>query len=61
MNADLANQTFGFDGWNSSVRELKTEFCDEKSGKWYVGVSALIRVELKNGCYREVWGGAGLA
>eukprot|EP00941_MAST-03F_sp_MAST-3F-sp1_P004029 g4029.t1 len=51
---DLANQTFGFCGWGSSIIELQTDFCDQlKKGKWSAGVTAIVRVELKDGCFHE--------
>ncbi|KAL7273262.1 DNA repair protein rad52 [Rhizina undulata] len=50
----IANEIFGFDGWNSTVRDLRVDFCDEKANKkWSVGLSATVRVTLKNGAHRE--------
>lgn len=51
----LANNTFGFDGWNSSVKQLTTDFCEVNAqGKYSVGVTAIVRIELKNGAFHEV-------
>ena len=50
----LANSTFGFDGWSSCVKSLTTDFCIQtQKGSFNVGVTAIIRVELKDGTYRE--------
>jgi len=52
----LANDIFGFDGWRSQIVNSKIEFAREKqkhSDRWLIGVSAIVRVELKNGSYHE--------
>ena len=67
---ELANNTFGFSGWSSSVLDLTVDFvsstnpcsirdampavqCEERNGRWHCGLSAIVRVTLKNGCYHE--------
>ncbi|RUS82096.1 hypothetical protein EGW08_010141 [Elysia chlorotica] len=50
---NLANETFGFNGWSHSVTQQTVDFVDFINGKFYVGVSALVRVQLKNGAFHE--------
>lgn len=52
----LANDIFGFDGWRSQIVSSEVEYTKEKqkhSDRWLVGVSVIVRVELKNGSYHE--------
>lgn len=49
----LANEVFGFNGWSHSVTQQTIDCLDEIEGKFYVGVSATVRVELKDGVYHE--------
>ncbi|EDQ88033.1 uncharacterized protein MONBRDRAFT_26771 [Monosiga brevicollis MX1] len=49
-----ANALFGFDGWAMEVRALTKDFLSMRSsGRIDAGYSAIIRVTLKNGCFRE--------
>lgn len=52
---NLANEVFGFNGWSSSVVSLTTDFIDfvEASGKYNVGVTAIVRVTLRDGTFHE--------
>ncbi|KAL5482331.1 CDC36 [Sanghuangporus weigelae] len=52
---NLANEVFGFNGWSSSIVNLNTDFIDynEETKKFNVGVSAVIRVSLRDGVYHE--------
>ncbi|XP_784279.4 DNA repair and recombination protein rhm52 isoform X2 [Strongylocentrotus purpuratus] len=50
---NLANETFGFNGWSHSITNQTIDFVDHVGGRFYVGVSAIIRVELKDGVYHE--------
>ncbi|GFN88846.1 DNA repair protein rad52 homolog [Plakobranchus ocellatus] len=50
---NLANETFGFNGWSHSVTQQTVDFVDFINGKFYVGVSALVRVQIKNGAFHE--------
>ncbi|ELT95612.1 hypothetical protein CAPTEDRAFT_161777 [Capitella teleta] len=49
----LANEFFGFNGWSHSVTNQTVDFVDHHNGKYYVGVSAFVRVQLKDGVYHE--------
>lgn len=51
---NLANDTFGFNGWSSEIRSLTVDYCDELAGgRLSVGVSCTVRVTLKDGSYHE--------
>ena len=51
---NLANEVFGFNGWSSSLVNVTTDFVDRsESGRYNVGVTAIIRVTLREGVYHE--------
>ena len=52
---NLANEVFGFNGWSSRIVNLTTDFLDynEETRKYNVGVTAIIRVTLRDGVYHE--------
>jgi DNA repair and recombination protein RAD52 len=52
---NLANEVFGFNGWSSSVVNLTTDYVDyiEESKKFNVGVTAIVRVTLRDGVFHE--------
>lgn len=52
---NLANEVFGFNGWSSSVVNLSTDFMDrlDESNRYNVGVSAIVRVTLRDGVFHE--------
>lgn len=51
---NLANEIFGFNGWNFSVGEFCTDYCDvSDSRRVNLGLSVVVRVTLKDGSYRE--------
>ncbi|KAH9931027.1 recombination protein Rad52 [Amylocystis lapponica] len=52
---NLANEVFGFNGWSSSVVSLTTDFIDqnEESKRFTVGVTAIIRITLRDGVFHE--------
>ncbi|EJC98404.1 Rad52/22 double-strand break repair protein [Fomitiporia mediterranea MF3/22] len=52
---NLANEVFGFNGWSSSIVNLNTDFMDynEETRRWSVGVSAVIKVTLRDGVFHE--------
>ena len=52
---NLANEVFGFNGWSSSVVSIATDFADysEESRRFNVGVTAIVRVTLRDGAYHE--------
>jgi len=49
----LANEIFGFNGWSHSVSQQTIDFVDHSQGKFYVGVSAFVKVQLKDGVFHE--------
>ncbi|KFV16495.1 DNA repair protein RAD52 [Tauraco erythrolophus] len=49
----LANEMFGFNGWAHSVTQQNVDFVDLNNGRFYVGVCAFVRVQLKDGSYHE--------
>ncbi|KXN84391.1 DNA repair and recombination protein rhm52 [Leucoagaricus sp. SymC.cos] len=51
---NLANEVFGFNGWSSNLVNLTTDFVDRsESGRYNVGVTAVVRVTLREGVYHE--------
>ncbi|KAH8103106.1 RAD52 DNA repair protein [Cristinia sonorae] len=52
---NLANEVFGFNGWSSSVVNLTTDFVDfsEETKRYNVGVTAIVRVTLRDGVFHE--------
>ena len=52
---NLANEVFGFNGWSSSVVSITIDFVDflEDSKRYNVGVSAIVRVVLRDGVFHE--------
>ncbi|KAF8635374.1 hypothetical protein AX15_000379 [Amanita polypyramis BW_CC] len=52
---NLANEVFGFNGWSSNVVNMTTDFVDynEESRRFSVGVTAIVRVTLRDGVYHE--------
>lgn len=50
---NLANAMFGFNGWSHSVSQQNIDFVDFVDGKYNVGVSCFVKVELKDGAYHE--------
>ncbi|XP_069345709.1 DNA repair protein RAD52 homolog isoform X1 [Eulemur rufifrons] len=49
----LANEMFGYNGWAHSVTQQNVDFVDLNNGRFYVGVCAFVRVQLKDGSYHE--------
>ncbi|XP_077983173.1 uncharacterized protein LOC144437981 [Glandiceps talaboti] len=49
----LANETFGFNGWSHSITHQNIDFVDQVGPKYYVGVSAVVKVQLKDGVHHE--------
>jgi len=51
----LANEVFGYNGWCSAVTKIDTDFVDmdPESRRYNIGVSALVKVTLKDGTYHE--------
>ncbi|KAI9067878.1 hypothetical protein FKP32DRAFT_1562891 [Trametes sanguinea] len=52
---NLANEVFGFNGWSSNVVSITTDFVDysEESRRYNVGVTAIVRVTLRDGAFHE--------
>ncbi|KAH9504844.1 DNA repair protein rad52 [Bulinus truncatus] len=50
---NLANEMFGFNGWSHGVSQQTIDFVDHVNGKYFVGVSALVKVQLKDGVFHE--------
>lgn len=52
---NLANEVFGFNGWSSNIVNLTTDFIDhnEESRRFTVGVTAIVRVTLRDGVFHE--------
>ncbi|KAF8962538.1 Rad52/22 double-strand break repair protein, partial [Flammula alnicola] len=52
---NLANEVFGFNGWSSSIVNLTTDFADysEETRRYSVGVTAVMRVTLRDGVFHE--------
>jgi DNA repair and recombination protein RAD52 len=49
----LANEIFGYNGWSHEVTRQTIDFIDHCQGKFFVGVSAHVRVQLKDGVFHE--------
>lgn len=51
----LANEIFGFNGWNFSLGEFVTDYCDvsERTGRVSLGLSVVARITLRDGAFRE--------
>ncbi|XP_018431957.1 PREDICTED: DNA repair protein RAD52 homolog [Nanorana parkeri] len=49
----LANEMFGYNGWSHSISQQNVDFVDLSNGKFYVGVCAFVKVQLKDGSYHE--------
>ncbi|XP_071810141.1 uncharacterized protein [Asterias amurensis] len=49
----LANEMFGFNGWSHSVTHQNIDFVDQAGSKYFVGVSAFVKVQLKDGVFHE--------
>ena len=52
---NVANEVFGFNGWSSSVVNLTTDYmdCNEQNQRYNVGVTAIVRVTLRDGVFHE--------
>nr|CCA14659.1 Rad52/22 domaincontaining protein putative [Albugo laibachii Nc14] len=50
---ELANHTFGFNGWSCHLVECKEEYREKKQEKWSIAFSSLVRIELKDGTSHE--------
>ncbi|XP_039988858.1 DNA repair protein RAD52 homolog isoform X2 [Xiphias gladius] len=44
---------FGYNGWSHCISQQNVDFVDLVNGKFYVGVSAFVKVQLKDGSFHE--------
>jgi DNA repair and recombination protein RAD52 len=51
----LANEVFGYNGWCSNVTRIETDFLDmdPESRRYSTGVTALVKITLKDGTFHE--------
>lgn len=54
---NFANYIFDYNGWSSSIKEFTVDFIDNRDGRWFCGLSCIIRVSLKDGTFHEVRNG----
>ncbi|ODV87805.1 hypothetical protein CANARDRAFT_26010 [[Candida] arabinofermentans NRRL YB-2248] len=50
---NLANDIFGPNGWSTEVRGFQVDYIDERNGAISLGISATVRVTLKDGAFHE--------
>ncbi|KAK8801036.1 hypothetical protein WA588_001864 [Blastocystis sp. NMH] len=50
---DLANELFHFNGWSDRIMSLNVDYSEQELSLWCVGVTAIVRVTLKDGSYHE--------
>ena len=54
---ELLNHIFGFDGWSSKIMDQGDDYCQNigttEQPKWNISTFAHMRLELKDGTYRE--------
>mmetsp|Transcript_20040 Transcript_20040/g.27588 ORF Transcript_20040/g.27588 Transcript_20040/m.27588 type:complete len:425 (+) Transcript_20040:91-1365(+) len=50
---ELANSILSFNGWSCSIAEITPDFVEERKGRYSVGMTAVVRITLKDGSYHE--------
>ncbi|GAA5915590.1 hypothetical protein JCM6882_006386 [Rhodosporidiobolus microsporus] len=52
---NIANDVFGYNGWYTDIKYLEADFVDyhEDTGRWSMGVTAIVRVRLQDGASHE--------
>ncbi|GAA5829669.1 hypothetical protein JCM3766R1_001258 [Sporobolomyces carnicolor] len=52
---NLANEVFGYNGWYTDIKYLEVDFCElnPESGRYSMGVTAIVRVRLPDGASHE--------
>ncbi|KIY47888.1 Rad52/22 double-strand break repair protein [Fistulina hepatica ATCC 64428] len=52
---NIANEVFGFNGWSTSITSLTTDYIDfnQETRRYNVGVTAIIKVTLRDGVFHE--------
>lgn len=55
---NLANEVFGFNGWNSELISTQVDYFDTHgaTGRFSMGLSVVVRVTIKDGTYHEDFG-----
>jgi DNA repair and recombination protein RAD52 len=55
---NLANEVFGFNGWNSELISTQVDYFDThgNTGRFSMGLSVVVRVTIKDGTYHEDFG-----
>ncbi|EGW30291.1 uncharacterized protein SPAPADRAFT_63136 [Spathaspora passalidarum NRRL Y-27907] len=55
---NLANEIFGFNGWNSELISTQVDYFDThgNTGRFSMGLSVVVRVTVKDGTYHEDFG-----
>jgi DNA repair and recombination protein RAD52 len=55
---NLANEIFGFNGWNSELISSQVDYFDThgNTGRFSMGLSVVVRVTIKDGTYHEDFG-----
>lgn len=55
---NLANEIFGFNGWNSELINTQVDYFDThgNTGRFSMGLSVVVRVTIKDGTYHEDFG-----
>lgn len=49
----LANEIFGYNGWNHSVVDITVDYVDMDGSRVSLGISATVRVSLRDGTFHE--------
>ncbi|EPR80045.1 RAD52 protein [Spraguea lophii 42_110] len=49
----IANKIFGYNGWSSTIKEIKIDFIEEVNKKFIISVSCIVTITLKDGTQRE--------
>ncbi|GAA5874117.1 hypothetical protein JCM8547_008378, partial [Rhodosporidiobolus lusitaniae] len=52
---NIANEVFGYNGWYTEIKFLEIDFCDyhAESGRFNMGVTAVVKVRLQDGASHE--------
>lgn len=50
---NLANNIFGPNGWCTELKNFQVDYIDERGGSISMGLSAIVRVSLKDGTFHE--------
>lgn len=51
---NFANYIFDYNGWSSSIKEFTVDYVDNRDGRWFCGLSCIVKVSLKDGTFHEV-------